>query len=249
MELLVVVAIAAVVAAVVIGVRLGRRPTRPAQAPIRFTTHAEERMQQRGISRAQIETVIASPQRQQRDPAENSYRLERDFGNRVLKVWVVEPWPARDEIVVKSTAWKFHFELRIAKSQVGRVVGANGSNIRQLELQTQAKIGVDRDGSVRITSGEEAHGLDAKARIERLASAPVARIGEVWAGTVTKHLPHAVLVTAPHGARGLLPVAKLRPLVGGRRIEDIAAVAPIGTEIRVQVDEVTDGKIRLKLVE
>lgn len=247
MELLVLVAIAVVVTVVAIGVRLGRRPSRPPLAPIRFTAHAQERMQQRGVSRAQIEAVIASPQRQQRDPAENSYRLERDFGSRVLKVWVAEPWPARDEIVVKSTAWKFHFELHIPASAVGRVVGAGGGNIRRLETQTQAKISVDRDGVVRITSGVEAHGLDAKKRIEAIVSGPVARVGELWAGRVSKHLPHGVLVTSPEGARGLLPVAQLRPLVGGRRIDNIASVAPVGTALRVQVDEVMDGKIRLKL--
>lgn len=183
-------------------------------------------MQQRGVSRGHIEAVIASPQRQQHDPAENSYRLERDFGSRVLKVWVAEPWPARDEIVVKSTAWKFHFELRIPASAVGRVVGERGGTIRRLETQTQAKISVDRDGLVRITSGVEVNGLDAKKRIESMVNSPVARVGELWAGRVSKHLPSGVLVTSPAGARGLLPVAQLRPLVGGRRIDNIAAVAP-----------------------
>lgn len=247
MEIVVVVAIAVVVAVVAIGVRHGRRPSKPALAPIRFTIHAQERMQLRGVSRAQIEAVVASPQRQQHDPEENSYRLERDFGSRVLKVWVAEPWPARDEIVVKSTAWKFHFELRIPASDVGRVVGAGGGNIRRLESQTQAKISVDRDGLVRITSGVEAHGLDAKKRIESMVSSPVARVGELWAGRVSKHLPHGVLVTSPQGARGLLSVAQLRPLVGGRRIDNIATVVPIGTAVRVRVEEVADGKIRLKL--
>ena len=63
-------------------------------------------MQSRGITEAQIEQVLESPNITVHTP-ENSIRYERTFPNgRTLKVWVVRNDKTNKPQVVKSAAWK-----------------------------------------------------------------------------------------------------------------------------------------------
>lgn len=91
--------------AVLIAVVAVRHRSRRRRLPRRWTRHVEQRMRQRGIARADVERVLAAPSRTTRDRRERSVRLDARVGGRPLKVWVAEPWPPRDEIVLKSAAW------------------------------------------------------------------------------------------------------------------------------------------------
>lgn len=73
---------------------------------IKYTRHLEARLKERGITHEQVEEVLASPERMTDDPEQGSVRLERLVSGRILKVWVVAPWPAGDRVVAKSAAWK-----------------------------------------------------------------------------------------------------------------------------------------------
>lgn len=72
----------------------------------RLSRHAQQRMIERHVQDSNVEEVLEAPDSAQHDPSKRSYRLEKRLAQGVLKVWVVEPWPPRGTVVVKSVAWK-----------------------------------------------------------------------------------------------------------------------------------------------
>lgn len=159
---------ALVVAAIIaITALLGKRRNRARQhppVPVRFTNHSRERMTQRGVTRREIEEVLAAPTRAIRDLSAGSVRLERDYPGRVLKVWVVAPWPATTEIVVKTTAWNYIEQLPIPAGSAGHLIGKHGTRVRGISERTGARISVS-DTSIRIEAGSATPVSAAKSEI------------------------------------------------------------------------------------
>lgn len=221
------------------------KPGLPEGITPHFTHHANERMTQRGITSDQVTSVLIHHDRKETDPVENSVRLERDFEGRTLKVWVAEPWPATQKIIIKSAAWHYCTTVTFPVERKGLLIGRAGRTIEEIRASTGAHISVKDDGTVDISAGNS-HSLEAaRQKIEAIANRPLARVGERYLGTVTKLLPHGAIVTSPTRKDGLIPVAKLRSLVGGKRIEDLSEVITIGQRLRVEVDEIRNGKPRL----
>ena len=135
-----------------------------------YTSHAKERMQQRGISREDVEDVLSHPARVTRDEVENSMRFEKDVRNTVLKVWVAaDPWPPTDKVVVKTTAARHFASLTIPRRTVGRVIGRGGSTIRRVQAATKARVTVKENGKVVIQADERAHVDQAHSMISLIA--------------------------------------------------------------------------------
>ncbi|WP_125778433.1 KH domain-containing protein [Antribacter gilvus] len=150
-----------------------RRTGLPDGAGIRYTQHARQRMRLRRVSMAEVQTVLRSPSSSTRDHEENSVRLERDFADpdgdhRTLKVWVAEPWPARHEVVIKSTAWSYQRDLRIPPALVGRLIGAGGSTVSAIESATGSRVDIERrTGTVTIHNGDKASIAAAARMVEK----------------------------------------------------------------------------------
>ncbi len=158
---------------------LRRRPSRargrvvalPSTTPVRLTTHARERMAQRGVLERDVALVARAPHRATPDAKEGSVRLERDLDGDVLRVWVVAPWPPTDDaVVVKSTAWQRVALGRIPRDAIGAVVGQGGATIQALERSTGARIAIDRaTGEVRATASDRRTAEDALRQVEAVA--------------------------------------------------------------------------------
>ncbi|WP_144717596.1 KH domain-containing protein [Agrococcus jejuensis] len=157
---------------------LRRRPSRarervvalPSTTPVRLTTHARERMAQRGVLERDVALVARAPHRATPDAEEGSVALERDLDGDVLKVWVVAPWPPAAEVVVKSTAWQRVALGRIPRDAIGAVVGQGGATIQALERSTGARIAIDRaTGEVRATASDRRTAEDALRQVEAVA--------------------------------------------------------------------------------
>ncbi|QCR19463.1 KH domain-containing protein [Agrococcus sp. SGAir0287] len=173
------VALGALLLVVVAGLLLRRRRGRragervaalPSTTPVRLTTHARERMAQRGVLERDVALTARAPHRRVTDAEEGSVRLERDLDGDVLRVWVVAPWPPATEVVVKSTAWQRVALGRIARDAVGAVVGPGGARIREVERASGARVAIDRaTGEVRATADDRRAAEDAVRRVEALA--------------------------------------------------------------------------------
>lgn len=72
---------------------------------VRYSRHARQRMQQRGVREQDVEIALSHPDEVCQTP-ENSNRYMRTMTNgRTLKVWVALPEVGENR-VVKSVAWK-----------------------------------------------------------------------------------------------------------------------------------------------
>lgn len=133
-----------------------QRSSRPRFAiPPVYTKHAKERMLERQVQQHHIEQVLAKPNRQIPDRENESVRLERQIDGRNLKVWVVaEPWITARAATVKTTAWADLIQtFEIPAGKTGIVIGPGGSNVRQIEAASNARISIDRTGTVRVSAG------------------------------------------------------------------------------------------------
>lgn len=143
-----------------------RRPPLP---PVRWTKHARERMAQREVTESEVMAVLANPGRWNPDPNRDSVRVERDFGGRTLKVWVAQPWPAIQEIVVITVAWCYSRTQKVPVAQIGRIIGRNGSTIKDIEASTGTLIGVRDNGTVKIRGNDRDSVEAAREKIEAIA--------------------------------------------------------------------------------
>ena len=148
------------------------RHRKPALPPVHWTKHARERMAQREITESQVMPVLANPGRCNPDPKKCSVRLERDFGGRTLKVWVAQPWPAVQEIVVISVAWCYFAAVKVRVEQIGRIIGRNGGTIKEIEASTGTRIQVGDDGTVDIRANDLDSVAAARRKIEAIAGRP-----------------------------------------------------------------------------
>jgi hypothetical protein len=144
-------------------------PPRFAVPPV-YTNHAKERMLERQVQQRHVEEVLAKPSRQIPDRDNESVLLERHIDGRILKVWVVaEAWKTANVAIVKSTAWADLVQtFEIPAGKTGIVIGPGGSRVRQIEAATNARISIDRTGTVRVSAGCAASVEKAKQMICRV---------------------------------------------------------------------------------
>lgn len=71
-----------------------------------FTNHVVDRLNQRSITRTQVEHVLDHPTRVEPTP-QGSKRYTGTFPTgRELRVWVVDPPESDGGLIVKTAAWK-----------------------------------------------------------------------------------------------------------------------------------------------
>ena len=163
----VVVAIAAFIGRWIIA----KKPTRTALlrgTEVHYTNHAKERMAGRGITAAQVESVLADPARTVKDPENNSVRLEGDVDGSILKVWITDPRPARRQIVIKSTAWNHILEFKIPSQAISHVIGRDGKTIRSIEERTGTRVSISQRSTVRISAGDRASAERAQEEVKSI---------------------------------------------------------------------------------
>lgn len=132
------------------------------------------------------------------------------------------------------------FLVEIHPDKIGDVIGPGGKVVKKIEADTGAKLDIEQDGRVYITSVDEAGGLKAVKMVEDLTRE--VRIGEVYTGKVTRIESYGAFVEILPNKDGLVHISQL---ASGRvaRTED---VVKLGDEILVKVINVDDdGKIRL----
>ena len=130
--------------------------------------------------------------------------------------------------------------------KVGEVIGPKGKVINTIQSETGADISVDDDGVqgiVTIGAVEAWRMEEAKAAILAIVDPPKAELGKVYNGRVVNITKFGAFVNILPGRDGLVHISKLG---GGKRINAVEDVLPLGQEIEVRVDEIDDkGKVSL----
>ncbi|MEO6907911.1 MAG: polyribonucleotide nucleotidyltransferase [Abditibacteriaceae bacterium] len=130
--------------------------------------------------------------------------------------------------------------VNIPVERIGEVIGPGGKMIRSIVERTGAKIDIEDDGTVFITS-TSAQGGDAAAKIINDMVRDV-EIGEVYTGPVTRILNFGAFVEILPGREGLIRISD----IDWNYVPSIEEVLEVGEEVSVKVAEIDDqGRINL----
>lgn len=130
--------------------------------------------------------------------------------------------------------------VNIPVERIGEVIGPGGKNVRGIVEKTGAKIDINDDGSVFITSTNASGGEEA-AKIIRNMTREV-EVGEEFTGTVTRIMNFGAFVEILPGKEGLIRISDL----DWNYVNSVEDVLNIGDEVNVKVAEIDDqGRVNL----
>jgi len=129
---------------------------------------------------------------------------------------------------------------QVDKDQIRTVIGPGGKMINEIIDQTGAKIDIDDDGLINITSTDEEGGKKALEWIKNLTRE--VKPGEIFQGRVTKITDFGAFVEVLPGQEGLVHISELADY----RVEKVEDVLKVGQVIPVKVKRVDElGRINL----
>ncbi|MFH1374092.1 MAG: polyribonucleotide nucleotidyltransferase [bacterium] len=130
--------------------------------------------------------------------------------------------------------------IKINPSKIGEVIGPGGKMIRSITEATGAKIDIEDDGTVLISSTDARAGQLAKERVEAIVEEAV--VGQVYEGTVNRITGFGAFVEILPSTDGLLHISE----IDNHRIERVEDVLNMGDRVSVKVISIDgDGKVRL----
>ncbi len=131
----------------------------------------------------------------------------------------------------------------IKPEEIGMLIGPGGKNINGIIARTGAQIDIEDDGTVMISSMDQA-AIDA-AMAEVNGQFRQFTPGEEFMGKVVRIAPFGAFVEIAPGKDGLVHVSQMAP----HRVENPEDVVSEGQEVKVRVTEVgQDGKIALSML-
>lgn len=130
--------------------------------------------------------------------------------------------------------------IKIDPDMIGLVIGPGGKTIKGITEQTGAKVDIDDDGTVTISSTDGAKAQQARGIIEGMTKKLSA--GDVYVGKVTRIIPIGAFVEFLPGKEGMIHISQLADYRVGK-VEDEVSV---GEELVVKVREI-DGRGRINL--
>ncbi len=132
--------------------------------------------------------------------------------------------------------------LQIDKAKIREVIGTGGKVIREIVASTGAKVDIDDEGLIKISSSDPAQIEAARAWI--LGITQEAEVGKVYNGKVVNMVDFGAFVNFMGGKDGLVHVSEIR----NERTEKVADVLSEGQEVKVKVLEIDPrGKVRLSM--
>ena len=132
--------------------------------------------------------------------------------------------------------------LQIDKSKIREVIGTGGKVIREIVAETGAKVDIDDEGLIKISSSDLDQIEAAKKWI--LGIVEEAEVGKIYNGKVVNIVDFGAFVNFMGGKDGLVHVSEMR----NERVEKPTDVVSEGQEVKVKVLEIDPrGKVRLSM--
>ena len=132
--------------------------------------------------------------------------------------------------------------IQIDKSKIREVIGTGGKVIREIVAGTGAKVDIDDEGLIKISSSDINQIEAAKAWI--LGIVEEAEVGKVYDGKVVNIVDFGAFVNFLGGKDGLVHVSEMR----NERVEKPTDVVKEGQAVKVKVLEIDPrGKVRLSM--
>jgi polyribonucleotide nucleotidyltransferase len=132
--------------------------------------------------------------------------------------------------------------MQIDKAKIREVIGTGGKVIREIVAQTGAKVDIDDEGVIKISSSDLGQIEAAKNWILGIVAEP--EVGKIYSGKVVNLVDFGAFVNFMGGRDGLVHVSEIR----NERVEKVSDVLSEGQEVKVKVLEVDPrGKVRLSM--
>ncbi|MCK0098465.1 polyribonucleotide nucleotidyltransferase [Qipengyuania sp. S6317L1] len=132
--------------------------------------------------------------------------------------------------------------MQIDKSKIRDVIGTGGKVIREIVAETGAKVDIDDEGTIKISSSNADEIAAAKAWIEGIVEE--AEVGKVYTGKVVNIVDFGAFVNFMGGKDGLVHVSEMK----NERVDKPTDVVSEGQEVKVKVLEIDNrGKVRLSM--
>jgi len=132
------------------------------------------------------------------------------------------------------------FVLEIHPDKIKDIIGPGGKVINKIVAETGAKVDIENDGRVFISSPDAESGEKAKRMVEDIARD--VEVGEVYTGIVKRIMNFGAFVQILPGKEGLVHISQLAP----HRVARVEDEVKIGDEVIVRVSEIDSmGRINL----
>ena len=132
--------------------------------------------------------------------------------------------------------------MQIDKSKIRDVSGTGGKVIREIVAETGAKVDIDDEGTIKISSSNADEIEAARRWIEGIVEE--AEVGKIYNGKVVNIVDFGAFVNFMGGKDGLVHVSEMK----NERVEKPTDVVSEGQEVKVKVLEIDQrGKVRLSM--
>jgi len=132
--------------------------------------------------------------------------------------------------------------MQIDKAKIRDVIGTGGKVIREIVAETGAKVDIDDEGVIKISSSDLSQIEAARRWIQGIVEEP--EVGKVYNGKVVNIVDFGAFVNFMGGKDGLVHVSEIR----NERVENVRDALAEGQEVKVKVLEVDPrGKVRLSM--
>ena len=132
--------------------------------------------------------------------------------------------------------------MSIPKDKIREVIGTGGKVIREIVATTGAKVDIDDEGVIKISSSDLDQIEAARQWILGIVQEP--EPGTIYTGKVANIVDFGAFVTFMPGKDGLVHVSEIK----NERVENVRDVLTEGQEVKVKLLEVDQrGKVRLSM--
>jgi polyribonucleotide nucleotidyltransferase len=131
-------------------------------------------------------------------------------------------------------------QIKINPDKIGKVIGPGGKTIKGLEAATGARIEVEDDGTITISSVDVTAAEKARDAIEALTAE--AQVGRIYTGTVVSIKDFGAFIEILPGQDGMCHVSEL----SDKYVKNVNDVVKMGDIVHVKVISIDDtGRIKL----
>jgi polyribonucleotide nucleotidyltransferase len=132
--------------------------------------------------------------------------------------------------------------MSVPKDKIREIIGTGGKVIREIVATTGAKVDIEDDGTVKISSSDPAQIEAARNWIYGIVAEP--EVGKVYNGKVVNIVDFGAFVNFMGGKDGLVHVSEMK----NERVNKPTDVVSEGQEVKVKVLEIDNrGKVRLSM--
>jgi polyribonucleotide nucleotidyltransferase len=132
--------------------------------------------------------------------------------------------------------------MQVPKDKIREVIGTGGKVIREIVATTGAKVDIEDDGTVKISSSDPAQIEAARKWIEGITQEP--EVGKIYTGKVVNMVDFGAFVNFMGGKDGLVHISEIK----NERVAKVSDVLTEGQEVKVKVLEIDNrGKVRLSM--